>query len=171
MIDETYGECDGLMAILGLSNRQQLIIFLGVILVFILGRSLLDYAVCMWGLDVVGPYWAFYAQFLLWSGLILFVALRQWKPQYILVSGLAVFLCENTFYIWVNIFGNLNGCYDWYSGNPLNPDGFFGYSWTNPLGMMGFFIYVMFHYVLIAIIFMMSQYLLRKVRLRLQKRY
>ena len=69
-----------------------------------------------------------------------------------LLSGLAVFLCENFFYVWVSVIGDLNGAYVWYTGNPLNPDGVFGYGWTNSYDMLGFFGVVMINYLIVGLI-------------------
>jgi hypothetical protein len=62
-------------------------------------------------------------------------------------AGLGTFLAENIYYLWVNLFGNLNGCYNWYTGNPLNPDGHYGYSWTNPANMPTYFLQTMALYL------------------------
>jgi len=61
--------------------------------------------------------------------------------------GLGTFLSENMYYLFVNFIGNLNGCYDWYTGNPLNPDGNYGYSWTNPANMPTYFLQTMALYL------------------------
>jgi hypothetical protein len=106
----------------------------------------------MFFLDFMAPYWFVYAQFLTWSGLLIPLFLWKITWQTILAGGLGVVFAENFFYIWVSLFGNLNGCYNWYSGNPLNPDGNWGYSWTNPLGMQGYFERIISWYSVVALV-------------------
>jgi hypothetical protein len=96
------------------------------------------------------PKWDIYATYLLMSGLVIPLILKSdWS---VLLGALAVFCAENCFYIYVNVFGNLNGCYGWYTGNPLNPDGVWGYGWTNPMGMVGYFVHVMRFYILVYLV-------------------
>lgn len=148
-------------------NKKWLVKVLLVVTLFVFARSFIDYAVCMWGLEIIGSHWDYYAQFLLWSGLFVPLFLWTWKPQYILLGGIGVFLAENFFYVWVSLLGNLNGCYDWYSGNPLNPDGVFGYGWTNPMNMIQFFGHVMYYFVVAVIII----FVIGKGIQRLRRRY
>lgn len=140
------------------------------ITLFVVLRSFLDYAVCMWALESVGPYWNYYAQFLCWSGLSIPLFLWKWKPQYILLGGLSVFLAENFFYVWVSLIGNLNGCYDWYIGNPLNPDGNWGYGWTNPQPMVPFFCNIMFNYLIIVVVVLSAKFILKALNKWIKKR-
>jgi hypothetical protein len=77
-------------------------------------------------------------------------------------AGIGTFLAENLYYVWVSLFGDLNGCYGWYTGNPLNPDGHFGYSWTNPMNMKTYFLGTMALYIFSWLGLRLGMYLYRK---------
>ncbi len=62
------------------------------------------------------------------------------------IAGSGTYISENLYFVFLNVFGALNGCYGWYTGNPLNPDDRFGYGWTNRSGMVGYFLDTMMLY-------------------------
>lgn len=106
---------------------------------FATAKSFADYVGCHYFLEeLVIPYGEMYGRFMYMCGLpaaaIYGIKRKSFKEFVgsIPLFGLANFFAENMFYIWVDLLGDRNGCYEWYTGNFLNPDGQFGYSWTNP---------------------------------------
>ncbi|MEM5792887.1 MAG: hypothetical protein QXY45_00820 [Candidatus Aenigmatarchaeota archaeon] len=82
------------------------------------------------------------------------------------LTGLGTFLAENFYFVWVSLLGDLNRCYGWYTGNPLNPDGNFGYSWTNPANMLQYFLQTMGLYLGVWGTLRLVDYFIRGIRER-----
>ncbi len=111
---------------------------------FALAKSFVDYIGVHYFLEELTPIMDSYTKFMFAAGLPVAAIYGYIKKDInegiksIPIFGLANYLAENFFYLWINLLGDKNGLYGWYTGNPLNPDGNFGYSWTNPAGMVGY---------------------------------
>lgn len=67
----------------------------------------------------------------------------------LLIFGLGTFIAEHMFFVWVDLLGDLRNVYTWYTHNPLNPNGQFGYGWNSFLGFPG----TIFTYTLIILLY------------------
>lgn len=138
----------------------KLLIVVAVLFVFGFLRGGADYFFCMKympqnpfynsvSFPLFTTMWDIWIPFLMYGGLIIPIFLGRVELTFL--GGVGNFLAENMFYMWVNLFGNGNGCYDWHTGNPLNPDGMWGYGWTNPMNMVEFFKHSMSQYITLTV--------------------
>jgi hypothetical protein len=111
-------------------------------IIFVVAVSLMDYyAVMLFALDRIPDaliYQVFLTTMGYWATLIYFLVTRNLKRtlSVFVFFALGKFLTEHVFYIWVNLLGDPRMFYTWYTHNPLNPDGKWGYNWTI-LGLPG----------------------------------
>ena len=113
-------------------------------IIFAFAVSLMDYyAVMLFTADRT-PNALFYQVFLTtmgyWATLVYFLVTRDLKRTLSIFVFFAVgkFLTEHVFFIWVDLLGDPRMFYTWYTHNPLNPDGKWGYNWTiSGLGLPG----------------------------------
>jgi magnesium-transporting ATPase (P-type) len=109
---------------------------------FTMAVSLLDYAVVMFYPQEVFPYSLVY-QFLIsilgyLSTAAYYLATRDKRTAVTLIPVFAIgkYLAEHMFFVWLDLIGDLRQVYPWYTHNPLNPNGEWGYNWT-VLGVEG----------------------------------
>jgi hypothetical protein len=110
--------------------------------IFVLIASLVDYAVVMFYPQEVFPYSLVY-QFLISivgyfgaAAYYLTTRNKQTALSLLLVFAVGKYLAEHMFFVWLDVIGDLRQVYPWYTHNPLNPNGQWGYSW-NVLGVEG----------------------------------
>jgi len=127
---------------------------------FICCASLVDYVIVMFYPFDMGPYTLVYQFLLSISGylasLTYFLATRKTMEAISLLPVFAVgkFLTEHMFFVWVDLFGDFKEDYPWYTHNPLNPDGQWGYGWT-VLGVKG----TILNFALIVVAYYLPGYL------------
>jgi hypothetical protein len=121
-----------------------------VALAFAALRSFIDYVGLMFFPDQVEDHMELFLGLLFSSGFMAAalygIAKRSWSSFVFSIPlfGLGNYLAENTFFVWLSLLGDRTGMYGWYTGNPLNPDGRFGYGGTcvtafiGPLDMAGY---------------------------------
>jgi hypothetical protein len=95
--------------------------------------------------------WEEWVLVLTYGALVVPAILRKFTFKMFLIAGVLNFLKENFFYVWINIFGDLNNYYGWYTGSPLNPDGVWGYNITNPYNMPQYLAVNVLRYALIGL--------------------
>jgi hypothetical protein len=112
------------------------------LVMFVLIVSLVDYAVVMFYPQEIFPYSLIY-QFLISivgyfgaAAYYLHTKDKHTAVSLILVFAVGKYLAEHMFFVWLDILGDLRRFYPWYTHNPLNPNGNWGYSWT-VLGVEG----------------------------------
>ncbi|MFH0847994.1 MAG: hypothetical protein V1857_00640 [archaeon] len=133
------------------------------LLVFTLAVSLLDYAVVMFYPQEIFPYSLLYQFLISISGYvgaaIYYLAARDKRTaiSLLLVFATGKYLAEHMFFVWLDLIGDLRHVYPWYTHNPLNPNGQWGYSWT-VLGVEG----TMFSLALILIGYYVPGYLVAR---------
>lgn len=116
------------------------IVFL--LVVFTLVISLIDYAVVMFYPQEIFPYSLLYQFLISVSGYlgaaVYYLATRDKRMaiSLLLVFATGKYLAEHMFFVWLDLIGDLRQVYPWYTHNPLNPNGQWGYSWT-VLGVEG----------------------------------
>ncbi len=115
---------------------------IALLVIFVLIVSLVDYAVVMFYPQEVFPYSLVY-QFLIsivgyFGAAAYYLATRnkQTAVSLLLVFAIGKYLAEHMFFVWLDVIGDLRQVYPWYTHNPLNPNGQWGYSW-NVLGVEG----------------------------------
>jgi hypothetical protein len=123
-------------------NKKSILEKTVLLLVYVILVSLMDYYVVMLlALDRM-PASLIYQIFLsmtgFWAALIYLLVTKNPRKALSLIPVFAVgkFLTEHVFFIWVDLLGDPRNFYTWYTHNPLNPDGKWGYNWT-VLGMEG----------------------------------
>lgn len=110
--------------------------------VFTLLASLMDYIVVMFYPQEVFPYSLIY-QFSIsilgyFGAAAYYFATRDKETavSLLLVFAVGKYLAEHMFFVWLDVIGDLRHVYPWYTHNPLNPNGQWGYNWT-VLGVQG----------------------------------
>jgi hypothetical protein len=133
------------------------------LVVFACSASLIDYIVVMFCPFDMGPYVLIYQFLLSISGYLasltyLLVTRRPMEAISLLpVFAVGKFLSEHMFFVWVDLFGDVRGIYSWYTHNPLNPDGQWGYGWMI-LGVQGTIV----NFVLIIVAYYLPAYLVSR---------
>ena len=109
---------------------------------FTFAVSLVDYAVVMFWPQEIFPYDLIY-QFLIsipgyFAAATYYLATKnkRMSVDLLLIFAAGKYLAEHMFFVWLDLMGDLRQIYPWYTHNPLNPNGHWGYNWT-VLGVEG----------------------------------
>ena len=73
-----------------------------------------------------------------WDGFHDYRAVMRYGASW--ASPLSFALAENTYFVWMDLFDPRRTMHewDWYSGNPLNPDGYWNFVWGGEHGWVRF---------------------------------